>query len=117
MAFETARDTDAASLLATELVTNAVRHAGLTCHEAIGLEVGIKDQMLRVSVTDGGPGFDKPKHPVGGLGGGFGLQLVEAIADRWGVNRNGVTEVWFEIDLRRQRHLGIATSETDRSSS
>jgi anti-sigma regulatory factor (Ser/Thr protein kinase) len=116
MAFENARDTDAASLLATELVTNAVRHAGLTFHEAIGLEVGIKDQMLRVSVTDDGPGFDKPAHPVGGLGGGFGLQLLEAIADRWGVNRNGVTEVWFEIDLRRQRHLGVV-SETDPSSS
>lgn len=109
MAFQAVRDTDAASLLATELVTNAVRHAGLTDQNAIELEVGVQDRTLRISVTDEGPGFMKPAYPVGGSNGGFGLQLVDAIADRWGVNRRvGGIEVWFEIDLPKMAILRIS---------
>jgi hypothetical protein len=35
--------------------------------------------------------------------GGWGLFLVEKLADRWGVARNSLTRVWFEIDLDRPR--------------
>jgi hypothetical protein len=28
---------------------------------------------------------------------GFGLFLVERLADRWGVARDGRTRVWFEL--------------------
>ena len=30
--------------------------------------------------------------------GGWGLYLVDQLADRWGVNRGKLTRVWFEID-------------------
>ena len=39
-----------------------------------------------------------PREPDREHGGGFGLQLVDKIATRWGVNRTGGTQVWFEVD-------------------
>jgi hypothetical protein len=53
---------------------------------------------VRAQVSDPGPGFaptgrnqdlDEP--------GGWGLVLVESIAKRWGVERDGRTSVWFEL--------------------
>ena len=56
-------------------------------------------QALRVAVSDPGIGFEKrPGPPTPGDPSGWGLYLVEQLADRWGLNRDGVTEVWFEID-------------------
>ena len=34
-----------------------------------------------------------------GQGAGFGLFLVKKLADRWGVRRNRLTRVWFELSL------------------
>ena len=47
------------------------------------------EATLRVEVRDPGTNGDS---------GGFGLQLVDKIATRWGVNRTGGTHVWFEVD-------------------
>ena len=32
--------------------------------------------------------------------GGFGLHLVDALAHRWGVTREGFTRVWVELACR-----------------
>ena len=66
-------------------------------------------QRLRVEVTDWGPGFTRgarPSRPADAVG-GWGLVLVERLADRWGVMRNSFTRVWFEIDLGRRRRAAI----------
>jgi anti-sigma regulatory factor (Ser/Thr protein kinase) len=87
-------------LLVSELVTNAIRHAGLPPSAAVGLSVEVAPQSIRVDVVDGGEGFAVPTvRPLGSKAvSGFGLLLVDRLADRWGVNVDGVTSVWFEID-------------------
>ena len=87
-------------LVVSELVTNSVRHAGLSPDEQISVAVVISDRSVRGRVCDPGPGFEKPSapRPRTDLSGGWGLPIVERISDRWGVERNGCACVWFEID-------------------
>ena len=63
------------SLLTSELVGNAVRHAGpLNPSERIVFHARLSDDHVRVEVADHGPGFDPDiRHETGG----FGLRLVE----------------------------------------
>jgi anti-sigma regulatory factor (Ser/Thr protein kinase) len=89
-------------LLVSELVTNAVRHARLNSRDVIDLEVEISERALHVEVRDSGPGFepeDQPR-PNPGLPSGWGLFLVEELSDRWGVELEAGTRVWFELDRR-----------------
>ena len=91
-----------AALLTSEVVTNSVRHAGLSTDEGIGMELVLSDDSLRVSVTDAGPDF-VPDLDTPGVErdlGGFGLVLVDRISDRWGVIRSRPNVVWFELDRR-----------------
>ena len=87
-------------LLVSELVTNSVRHTGISPDEHILLAAVISDGSVRGRVCDPGPGFEKPSEPRPrtDLSGGWGLPIVESISDRWGVERNGCACVWFEID-------------------
>jgi anti-sigma regulatory factor (Ser/Thr protein kinase) len=87
-------------LVVSELVTNSVRHAGLSPDEQISLAVAISGGSVRGRVCDPGPGFEKPTEPKPrtDLSGGWGLPIVERISDRWGIKRNGCACVWFEID-------------------
>jgi anti-sigma regulatory factor (Ser/Thr protein kinase) len=90
-----------ARLLVSELVTNAIRHAGLVDDDVITLVVVTGDRALRIEVCDPGPGFEvteptpDPTRPSG-----WGLYLVRELSDRWGVEHNAETRVWFEIDRR-----------------
>jgi anti-sigma regulatory factor (Ser/Thr protein kinase) len=87
-------------LLTTELVTNAVLHAGAGESETIELRVDGGGEALRVSVTDRG-GSDTPhvEELDPETPGGMGLFLVEQISSRWGVERvgDGANRVWFEL--------------------
>ena len=95
-------------LLVTELLTNSVRHGGAG-DEWITLDVEIYANSLRVVVTDRGPGFelDGTPTPHPDRPGGWGLCLIDRLADRWGVNGGGETSVWFEID-RAERFVSAA---------
>jgi anti-sigma regulatory factor (Ser/Thr protein kinase) len=90
---------DDARLMVSELVTNAIRHAGLDADDMIKLVVVTGDDRLRVEVCDPGPGFEvsepapDPERPSG-----WGLYLVRELADRWGVDHTKQTRVWFELD-------------------
>jgi anti-sigma regulatory factor (Ser/Thr protein kinase) len=93
-------------LLVTELVTNSVRHAETT---SVRLRVLIAGDVVRVEVTDAGRGFvPAPRAPAAGRVGGWGLYLVDRLADRWGVARDGLTRTWFEIDARARAAGGGA---------
>jgi anti-sigma regulatory factor (Ser/Thr protein kinase) len=87
-----------AELCLSELVTNAILHAG----GRIDLRATL-DGDLTVSVRDrGGPAVDAAPNadpdPLRVYG--RGLQLVEALADRWGSERDAVgTRVWFSLEL------------------
>ena len=90
-------------LLVSELVTNAIRHADLEAEAAIRLSVTVSESMIRVMVRDPGPGFAVAAplaQPDPRREGGWGLFLVEALADRWGVEPGSPTAVWFELDLQ-----------------
>jgi len=83
-------------LLVSELVTNAVRHAD---GEAVRLIVSLRAGRLRIEVHDPGKGFDLKPPPDDPLrASGWGLVLVEELADRWGIDHNPQTRVWFEMD-------------------
>jgi anti-sigma regulatory factor (Ser/Thr protein kinase) len=87
-------------LLVTELVTNSVRHAGLDTSGDLQLGVSLDGGRLRVEVADDGRGFrerERPEPREDRLG-GWGLYLVDRISDRWGVERDGRTRVWLEMD-------------------
>ncbi|MEA2412662.1 MAG: serine/threonine-protein kinase RsbW [Thermoleophilaceae bacterium] len=93
-------------LLVSELVTNSVRHADARANDHVQLEVSFDDATLHVQVADSGTGFEpRPREAAMTKAGGWGLFLVERLADRWGVARNSRTRVWFEIDLDRQRAI------------
>jgi anti-sigma regulatory factor (Ser/Thr protein kinase) len=86
-------------LLVSELVTNAVRHAAGPREGEVALDVTIESSSVRVEVADPGTGFDpQPRDDEMSRPGGWGLYLVDRIADRWGVARNNINRVWFEID-------------------
>ena len=96
-----AQQYDDLRLLVTELVTNCVRHAGLTGPDNIQLQVLIRGDVLRVEVRDPGAGFDPDvAEPLPDQVGGWGLYIVERLADRWGIRPEGDgTAVWLEKDL------------------
>jgi len=86
-------------LLVTELVSNAVRHAGAP---SVDLLVMVTRPAVRVEVANSGPGFEpEGRRKNQNREGGWGLFLVERLADRWGVARDGAcTRVWFELERR-----------------
>jgi anti-sigma regulatory factor (Ser/Thr protein kinase) len=89
-------------LLVTELVANSVRHAGLTASDRITVTLELGTDRLRIEVRDPGAGFAFPARPQKlQIEGGRGLQIVAAIAHRWGIERSSPIAVWFEIDLER----------------
>jgi anti-sigma regulatory factor (Ser/Thr protein kinase) len=63
----------------------------------VRLDVAITPARIRVEVRDRGVGF-QPDDPArrDPLGGHWGLQLVDQLADRWNVH--GTTTVAFEVD-------------------
>jgi anti-sigma regulatory factor (Ser/Thr protein kinase) len=84
-----------AALLVSELVTNAVRHAG----GPISVSATYLDATLRVEV------HDTDQHPLPNLRKpsasdktGRGLHLVDLLADRWAITptSDGKT-IWFEL--------------------
>jgi anti-sigma regulatory factor (Ser/Thr protein kinase) len=88
-------------LLVSELVTNAVRHANLASGDVIDLVIDLADHLLRVEVHDPGGGFvPSTPSPDPARPSGWGLYLVAELADRWGVDSDDTTLVWFELDRR-----------------
>jgi anti-sigma regulatory factor (Ser/Thr protein kinase) len=93
-----------ATLLVSELITNAVRHALGGGRPEVELRIRSEPARIRVVVSDPGGGFEPaPRLPTAAEGSGWGLYLVDRIADRWGVLSKDRNEVWFEIDVDQDR--------------
>ena len=100
-------------LLVTELVTNCVRHAGVGPDGRLELLVSVSSETLRVEVRDSGPGFEpQPRAPHNASDSGWGLVLVDRLADRWGVAGEASTRVWFEIDRPNSWHHGAQGTDS-----
>lgn len=83
-------------LLVTELVANSIKHA---LADSVELKVLVGRSAVWVEVVDEGPGFEPvARTDDSRVDSGWGLFLVERLANRWGVVRDGdVTKVWFEL--------------------
>ncbi|SNC71703.1 PAS domain S-box-containing protein [Streptomyces sp. 2114.4] len=93
---------DDAVVLTSELVTNAVVHAG-TAADVLCLR---NDDGVRISVADRYPEREIPLQNAGQVvvhpdrEGGRGLLLCGALATRWGVEYTAAQKhVWFQLDL------------------
>ncbi|HJR96767.1 MAG TPA: ATP-binding protein [Actinomycetota bacterium] len=92
---------DDARLAASEIVTNAVRHADLDQgRDVIRMVIEADDDHVRVEVDQRTP-LNDVRLLTPGLGlhrvGGFGLRLVEHMADDWGYEAGPPGNVWFEF--------------------
>ena len=95
------------TLLATEMVGNAVRHAGLRGDQRIVFFARLAEDYARVEVADQGGGFDP--HEVETEG--FGLRLLSKLASDWGVDcTDRGCKVWFEVDRRSGRFRRAAAA-------
>jgi serine/threonine-protein kinase RsbW len=87
-----------AQLLVGELVTNSVRHADASADAVVTVRARVSVGVVRLEVEDGGrTGLIARRAPDLRDGGGFGLNVVETLSARWGVNRDAGTRVWAEI--------------------
>jgi anti-sigma regulatory factor (Ser/Thr protein kinase) len=92
---------DASRLLVSEAATNALLHSDSGDGGSFAVEYLISDDLLRVEIHDGG-GPTGPRRRVHHLESmtGRGLDLFDALSDRWGVNGGPAGRtVWFELDL------------------
>jgi anti-sigma regulatory factor (Ser/Thr protein kinase) len=84
----------ALELAVSELVTNALVHG----EGAIEIQLSAEDDQLRLEVVDHGRGRTPPalrRGPTGELG-GWGLRMVEEVADAWGADSTDIeTRVWM----------------------
>jgi anti-sigma regulatory factor (Ser/Thr protein kinase) len=99
---------DTVTLLTSELVTNAVVHAGTE----VDVVVRLTGAIARVEVTDRSELVPTPRHTGLEADSGRGLALVQALARRWGTSRQpgGGKTVWFEVP-RRSEHGELSTRE------
>jgi serine/threonine-protein kinase RsbW len=104
---------DLAVLMASELFANSVRHSrsgdpGGTAT----VTILARDGLVRVEVTDqGGPGVPKVRQADRDEEGGRRLELVAALATRWGWRRHsGRTVTWFELCdlLQPMQHSAVS---------
>jgi anti-sigma regulatory factor (Ser/Thr protein kinase) len=82
-------------LLASELVTNAVRHA----NGDVALTVRLDDHRVRLAVSDGSNELPVMGDLESARDGGWGLHIVDRLASSWGLERDddGKT-VWCEVE-------------------
>lgn len=106
---DTVADLDTASLLVTEIVTNAVLHA----IAPMTLHVEVTADVVRIEVRDGSqlPPRVHAFSPTAATG--RGLRLLENLADRWGVRpepgRGKV--VWFEVGASSESAWEMAADD------
>jgi anti-sigma regulatory factor (Ser/Thr protein kinase) len=93
----TAAQADDVRLVASEAITNAVRHAYPRERGAVHAMAAVSAGRLTILVSDDGVG---PRNESQSPGGGWGWPLISALSEQFTIRRrsNGGTEV--EVDLR-----------------
>lgn len=94
---------DDASVIVSELLSNALRHARPLPSGQVKVCWLCRDDLLEVEVSDGGA-MTEPRRGPGTLSslGGRGLGIVEALSEGWGVrHEEGATTVWAVLRAPR----------------
>ena len=93
------QEAELVEVLVSELVSNAIAHAGLAPDDAVILHLAVSPDRVRVEVCDGGRGFDPSELTKSRTTpGGYGLTMVDRGASRWGISADDGSCVWFECD-------------------
>jgi serine/threonine-protein kinase RsbW len=86
---------ESAELMVSELATNCIRHERMSFYVTISRS----PREIRVEVTDSGSGMPAMRSPGPNDPSGRGLQIVDMLADEWGIEPEvpaGKT-VWFSL--------------------
>lgn len=90
------RQADDAAVVVSELVTNAVQHAGE--HGQLQLALRVTGDVLRLELADGSSQRPVTREVVDSDEGGRGMRIVDELTARWGVDVNGAGKrVWVEL--------------------
>ncbi len=95
-------DVESATLVVSELVTNAVLHAGTDCE----VHLVLAGRVLRLRVLDAEPRRPVPRRVFSDeLSTGRGLRLLEVLTTRWGIEETVPPEppgkaVWCTLAVR-----------------
>ena len=107
--------TDAA-LVISELLSNALQHAGPLPGSGIRVTWELEDGSVRVAVSDGG-GATRPElgQPTPTATGGRGLRIVARLSRRWGTLRDeeGAT-VWAEVLVMPLETVAVRAAVAER---
>jgi anti-sigma regulatory factor (Ser/Thr protein kinase) len=90
-----------ALLALSEIVTNAVVHGAVDQSDPIRLLIDRTDELVMIRVIQPRPVPEQlsiADVPKGWSTSGYGLRIVDAVADRWGVQLDPPS-VWFELRL------------------
>ncbi|WP_037686215.1 ATP-binding protein [Streptomyces aureocirculatus] len=94
--------TETATLLLSELLTNAYRHATVSPGREIWTRCVLKADRLHIAVTDANGTLPAPRQASLEDESGRGLTLVATLSDDWGAEPRpeGVGKtVWFELTV------------------
>ena len=107
--------TDAA-LVVSELLSNALQHAGPLPESGIRVAWNLDGDSVRVAVSDGGgPTRPEPGEPTPSTTGGRGLRIVARLSRRWGTlcDDEGTT-VWAEVLVMPLRAVTVPAAAAER---
>jgi anti-sigma regulatory factor (Ser/Thr protein kinase) len=93
-----------ARIVVSELVSNCLKHACLSPDEVLEIRLTVRSGNLSGEVSSRGDGFDLLpvfSHEAPPEDSGLGLRIVDRLVDRWGMEVDGRTRVWFEIEQHR----------------
>src|SRR3954447_21015610 len=100
---------DAAALLSSEIITNAVLHARTPVTIAIER---VNDGCVQIEVSDGSTFFPQRRHPTADSTNGRGVDLLDRLAAAWTVRSSpGGKTVQFTLDSSRDRWAGFVGAD------
>ncbi|MFD5697635.1 ATP-binding protein [Streptomyces lasiicapitis] len=97
--------TETATLLLSELMTNAYQHAKVSPGREIWTRCVLKAGRLHIAVSDANATLPAPRQACPEDESGRGLTLVATLSDNWGteLRPGGVGKtVWFELTVARR---------------
>lgn len=98
---------DDVRLMLSEAVTYSIEHG---VDRDIELRILVDARAVRIEVTNWGPAFDRSSPPSRDGPSGWGLYVLDHLADRWNVVAGDPNVVWFEVPVPPDAIIDEATA-------